>query len=241
MESAASITNRILLALPRVTLQHLLPYLELQQTRQGQIVDHVGGPVNHLYFVNRGMVSLVKTMLDGRTVEVASVGPEGMTDPNVLFGIDTALLEAVVQVPGSAIRVPRVILRQQMAWDETLSSLIEQYSRFVFHEVVQTAACNRLHTLQERCSRWLLTAHDSAIADSFPLTHEFFAMMLGVNRARVSLMAGQLREAGMIHYRRGRVTILDRAALEQMTCECHRVRMAELNRLFSERRPYVAN
>lgn len=225
------INNRMLLALPPATVRRLRPALEFLATTKGQTIDHVDGPIRYLYFLNRGLVSLVKTMQDGRTVEVGAVGIEGVTDANAVFGIDTAIIETVVQIPGAAFRVHRDFLRQMTETDAALREIMQKYARFAFWKLAQTAACNRLHSLEERCCRWLLTAHDNALADSFPLTHEFLAMMLGVQRSGVSITAAYLQKAGLIRYARGRVTILDRGGLEDASCECYGATCAELNKL----------
>jgi CRP-like cAMP-binding protein len=231
------IANRMLRALPDATVRRLRPALEPVRTVRGQIIDHVDGAVKHLYFVNKGIVSLIKTMKDGRTVEIGAVGIEGVTDPNALFGvIDTALLEAIVQVPGTAFRIGRDILRREMARDQALRELMGHYAHLFVDQIVQTAACNRLHSLEERCCRWLLTAHDSALSDTFPLTHEFLAMMLGVQRAGVSIAAKLLQRAGLIEYRRGEVTVSDRAGLEDAACECYGAIRTEFDKLYGARK-----
>jgi CRP-like cAMP-binding protein len=227
------INNRVLLSLPPRTLKRLLPALSLITTTRGQIIDHVDQPVEHLHFINRGLVSFVKTMHDGRSVEVRTVGIEGVTDPTAVFGLDVAVTESVVQIPGSALRIKRDVLSHEMEHDEALRDMMRHYAVFAIRQIVQTAACNRLHTLEERCCRWLLIAHDSALSDTFPLTHEFLAMMLGVQRAGVSIAANFLQKAGLIEYTRGRVTITNRAGLEDAACECYGTVRAELDRLFS--------
>ncbi|WP_454887559.1 Crp/Fnr family transcriptional regulator [Sphingomonas oryzagri] len=229
---AEPITNRLLLALPPATLDRLTPQMELIQTQSGAVIDHVNGVIQHLYFVNRGIVSMVKVMRDGRSVEVGAVGIEGITDSNALFGVDVAITETMVQVPGSALKVSRAFLSQELEQDRALRRMMERYWRFAFGQLAQTAACNRLHTLEERCCRWLLTSHDSALSDNYPLTHEFLATMLGTTRSSVSLTAKVLQRAGYIDYVRGIVTIIDRPGLEDTACECYVETAAEMNRLF---------
>jgi CRP-like cAMP-binding protein len=215
------IANRLLLALPRTTLARLRPALHVAVLPRGQPMDRANGPIEHLYFVNRGFVSVIKTMRDGRSVEVGGVGIEGMTDPNSLFGINSAVLDTIVQIPGNAFRIQRELLKREMEADPALRQVIQNYASFAFGQLAQSAACNRLHSLEERCCRWLLIGHDSALSESFPLTHEFLAMMLGVQRAGVSIAARSLKQAGLIGYRRGQVTILDRSGLEDAACECY--------------------
>lgn len=226
------ITNRILRSLPSATLKHILPALEPLNTVRWQVIDRVDRPIEYLYFINRGLVSFVKTMQDGRTVEVGAVGIEGVTDPNSLFTIDKAIVESIVQIPGTAFRIRRDVLRYAMAKDDALREMMQKCARFAISQLMQTAACNRLHSLEERCCRWLLIAHDSALSKTFPITHEFLAMMLGVQRAGVSIAANYLQKAGLIQYTRGRVTITNRSGLEDAACECHGAVRAELDKLF---------
>jgi CRP-like cAMP-binding protein len=166
------VNNRILLALPAATLKLLRPALELLDMAKGQMIDHVDGPIRYMYFINRGLVSLVKRMKDGRAVEVGVVGIEGVTDPNALFGMEIAIIEAVVQIPGTAFRIRREQLALVMAGDHTLHGIMQKYMRFAFGQLAQTAGCNRLHSLEERCCRWLLICQDNALSDSFPIAHE---------------------------------------------------------------------
>lgn len=147
------ITNRILLALPPATLRRIRPALEPLNTTVKQVIARVNGPVTHLYFVKRGIVSLVKTMQDGRTVEIGAVGVEGITDPNALFGvIDGAVMDSVVQIPGTAFSIRRDALRREIEQDDRLKSLMQGYTQFFVNQIVQTAACNRLHSLEERAA-----------------------------------------------------------------------------------------
>ncbi|HUB13678.1 MAG TPA: Crp/Fnr family transcriptional regulator [Acetobacteraceae bacterium] len=185
-----------------------------------------------MYFVDRGLISLVKTMEDGRSIEIGAIGIEGLTDPIALFGVDRVLLESVVQVPGTAFRASVEDISDAMRQDGAMADLMRRYLRFSFHQLAQTAACNRLHSLDERCCRWLLIAHDSARTDTFPLTHEFLAMMLGAQRAGVTIAANSLRRAGLIQYRHGLITITSRTGLEAVACECYRAIEHELKTVF---------
>jgi CRP-like cAMP-binding protein len=223
------IHNRLLRAMKPQTLERVVDLLTPVVLPTGQVIDRVDGPIKHLLFVDRGVVSMVKTMRDGRSVEVGGLGLEGVTSPHSLLGIDTGVVDAIVQVPGAGFRVRREALRKEVERDPDLRRLIEQYAHFVMGQLVQTAACNRLHTLEERCCRWLLAAHDSALEDRFQLTHEFLAVMLGVQRPSVSLAAMTLKRAGLIDYTRGFIDILDRRGLESMACECYAATRDELD------------
>jgi CRP-like cAMP-binding protein len=225
------IANRILLSLPPASLKRLRPALELRPLTKGEVIDRLDRPIKYLYFVNRGLISFVKTMQDGRTVEIGVAGIEGVNSPYAIFGINRAVLETLVQIPGMAFRISRDQLNDLMVEDAALRETLEKYVQFAVAALGQTAACNRLHHLEERCCRWLLIAHDSARADTFPLTHEFLAMMLGTQRAGVSLTAGSLYKAGLIQYRHGQVTIIDRSGLEKGACECYRTMGVEFAKL----------
>ena len=226
------LANRILLALPRAALQRIRHHLTPVVLERGQVIYHPDATIRKLYFVNRGLVSLVRTMRDGRTVEVGSIGIEGVTGFSALLGIESATFECIVQVPGIALCGSLDALRPEARRSQHLAHLAHRYYQLVIGQIAQTAACNRLHSLEQRCCRWLLIAHDSVRTDSFPLTHEFLAMMLGVQRAGVSIAAKALQQAGLIRYVRGHMTIVDRAGLEAATCECYDTIRHMTDRLF---------
>jgi CRP-like cAMP-binding protein len=224
--------NYLLQALPQAVFERVRGHLELVPLTRREVIYRADSPVDHLYFVDRGLISLVKTMRDGRTVEIGVIGIEGLSGSNALFGIDAAVLESIVQVPGSAWRIRQSILRREIGESIELRDLLMRYAYFAINQFAQTAACNRLHSLEARCCRWLLMAHDNAREDSFSLTHEFLAMMLGVQRSGVSLTASILQRAGLIRYARGRVTIADRAGLEATACECYATMREDMDRIF---------
>lgn len=206
--------------------------MESVELARGQVIHHVDEVVNHTYFVDRGLISLVKTMQDGKTVEVGAVGIEGFSGCFALVSCEPAIFEAIVQIPGAAVRIGCDVLREEMAKNEAFRALVQRYLHFCLGQLAQTAACNRLHSLEERCCRWLLIAHDNVLADSFPLTHEFLAIMLGVQRTGVSLAMNILQRAGLVRYSRGIVTITDRRALEATSCECYVAIHSQLDRLY---------
>jgi CRP-like cAMP-binding protein len=226
------IANRLLLALPPRTLNRIRGVLEPVSLARGQVIAHIGEPLKHVYFINKGMASVVKTMKDGRSVEIGTIGIEGMTNAITLIGFERIVLESIVQIPGSAFRMSRDAAIQAMQQDKAFHQIVHDHARFLLGQIAQTAACNRLHHLEERCCRWLLIAHDSALSDTFPLTHEFLAMMLGVQRAGVSIHLSLLKKAGLIEHRRGIITITDRAGLEDAACECYATMRDELGNLF---------
>ena len=223
--------NRLLLSLPKATLTRLLPALELRTTTRGVVIKRMDQPVEHYYFVNRGLISLLKTMHDGRSVEIEVVGIEGFTSPHTLFGLNRAATDAIVQIPGNAFCIRRDDLMHFMAEDARLYEALENYAHFAYSAVAQTAACNRLHLLEARCCRWLLVSHDSARSDNFQLTHEFLAMMLGVQRSGVSAAASALQKKGLIRYLHGQVSVTNRAGLEERACECYAAMQKEYENL----------
>ncbi len=232
-------SNLILRSLPPATLARLSLAFELRTIERGDVLARPDRPLEHFYFINCGMVSQVKTMRDGRSVEVAAIGIEGGVDLQGLSGSGVPLLELVVQIKGAAYRIAREALTRIAAEDGQLRRALDKYARFAVGQIAQTAACNGLHSVEQRCCRWLLTAHDNALTDTFPLTHDFLATMLGVQRAGVSIAAGALQRAGYINYRRGTVTISNRDGLENSACECYRSLQDELNGLSPSRRNFA--
>lgn len=228
------IANQILLTVSPPTLRSLSRILKPVELKRGQHVQYANEPVRQLYFVNRGMVSLVKTLADGRTVEVSATGPEGLSAVEVLFGTETsAILDGIVQVPGSAFVISRDALKKLSDKNAAVRALLQDYLHLSMEKLAQNAACNRLHSLEERCCRWLLIAHDSALESEFPLTHEFLAMMLGVQRPGVTLAMRILQKAGFVRYVRGKVLVTDRLGLEGASCECYAALKAQQTKMFA--------
>jgi CRP-like cAMP-binding protein len=223
------INNRLLLALPAATLDRILRLSEPVSLARRQRIDRADQPIKHIHFINRGLVCIVKTMEDGRTVEIGAIGIEGVTNLLPFVGVDRTILETVVQIPGTALRIGRDALMHEMDNDDTIRHVMQNYVRFGLSELSRHIACNRMHHIEQRCCRWLLIAHDHALSDDFPLTHEFLAMMLGYQRAGVSIAMSSLVKAGLIKHKRGTVTIANRPGLEAAACECYREMQAELD------------
>jgi len=228
----SEVKNLILRSFMAAELGHLSQKFEVVELPNAKLIYPAHSMVRHIYFPEKGLISLIKTMKDGRTTEIGVVGIDGFTGLNSLLGIPNTDFETVVQIPGSAYRISASILNSAMEKQQSLRAPLMRYAHYTLSAIAQTAACHRLHSLQERCCRWLLVAHDSAQSDAFPLTHEFLAVLLGVGRSYVSTTANQLRQAGLIRYSRGWVTITDRAGLEGSACECYGAVRAEFNRLF---------
>jgi CRP-like cAMP-binding protein len=191
-------------------------------------------PIETSYFLTRGLVSLVKRMRDGRTVEIGAIGTEGVTGPDTLFGVHDALFECIVRVPGTALSIRSKLLRQEVGRSEATRMLMARFVQAIIGQIAQTAACNRLHAMEQRCCRWLLTAHDSACSNTFSVTHEFLATLLGVQRAGVTLRLNALQDRALIRCGRGRVTIVNRSGLESEACECYGTIRTQQRRIFLE-------
>lgn len=227
-----TIKNRFLGALQPESLARLRPHLELVELLRRQVIYSPGEEANAVYFIDRGYVSLVKSMRDGRLVEVGGVGVEGAVCLSGLLGLRQTVLEALVQIPGCAWRIKSAALREEAARDPALIDLIRRYAAISLGQLAQNSACNRLHSLDQRCCRWLLTAQESSGGDTFQLTHEVLALMLGVQRPGVSITARALQDAGLIQYQNGRVTVTDRSGLEAGACECYATMNAQFADLF---------
>ncbi len=214
--------NHLLLALPAALREQVMHQCSPVDLPSGHVIYLADTPVQHVYFVDSGLVSLIKTMADGRRAEIGAVGAEGLVGLFAAHGLGRAIVEYVVQVPVTAWRIGVTALRSEMAGHQPLRAVVERYLVLFVDQIVQSSACNRLHSLRERCCRWLLVAHDNAFADHFTFTHEFLASLLGVQRPSLSMIANGLQKRGLISYRHGRITILNRPALEQASCECYR-------------------
>jgi CRP-like cAMP-binding protein len=225
--------NLLLAALPRAEFDRLSDLLEVVSLDLGEILYNPEESMDYVYFPTEGIVSLLAVLEDGETVETGVVGREGMVGFPVMFGTYKTTNQALVQGSGSALRMRATSLHALVKNGGPLHDLILRYVYTIFAQISQTAACNRIHTLNERLARWLLLTHDRINRKEFSLTHEFLARMLGTRRAGVSVAASALRDAGLIDYSRGQVEVLDRKGLEEVSCECYAVVRAEFDRMFS--------
>ncbi|MEH2243819.1 Crp/Fnr family transcriptional regulator [Nostoc sp.] len=233
-------SNKLLAALPASDYQRLVPHLKLIALEIPQVLYEAGEPITHVYFPEKGMVSIVTTMEDGSTAEVGIVSSEGMVGIPVILGNRITTTTSFVQIPGIAMQMNADILKAEFKRGEALQTILLCYVQAVYSELVQTAACNRLHTLDERLARWLLTVSDRMESEDFPLTQEFIAQMLGVRRSGVTVAASTLSRAGMINYHRGNINILNREDLEATSCECYQVIQNELARLLGKKSSNLA-
>jgi CRP-like cAMP-binding protein len=186
-----------------------------------------GGPIRHIYFPDDGLISLLVVMDDEMVREIGVIGNEGMLGIAVALGMKTATTRALVQLPGTAMRMKAGALRDELGRGGALPDVLRRYAHALFTQVAQSAACVSSHAVDERLSRWMLMTHDHAPGDEFEMKHEFMAMMLGVTRSVVTRAAGRLQQGKMIRYTRGRVTVLDRRGLEATACECYGVVKAD--------------
>ena len=225
------VRNGLLAALPPEDLARLRPRLEAIELPFGRTLYPADGIVEAVLFIETGMVCLLATLEDGEQVEVGVAGRDGLIGLPLVFGDDRSLVEARVQMEGTALRMDAAALRDAMGASPALRGLLLRYTLAFQAQVTMTAACNARHAIEHRLARWLLIAHDRAGADEFPMTHEFVSMMLGVRRPGVSLAAGVLQKAGLIRYARGRMLVADRPGLEAASCECYHTVRHEFARL----------
>jgi CRP-like cAMP-binding protein len=227
--------NRLLgLLLPR-DYARLRPHLHQIPLEYRQSLYRANKPIECVYFIETGVGSLVNTMTNGEAAEVGTIGNEGVVGLPLLFGDDRAPTSVYVQVPGVGLRMKARLFDKELARSASMRSVMLRYAHAFFNQVAQSAACNHFHSLQQRCCRWLLMTHDRMQSDEFLLTQEFLAMMLGVQRTGVTAAAGALQRAGLIRYRRGKVTMIDRRGLLRRSCECYGVSKKEFDRLLGGR------
>ncbi|WP_185961509.1 Crp/Fnr family transcriptional regulator [Telmatospirillum sp. J64-1] len=187
----------------------------------------------HVWFIERGCASVINILPDGGAVEVGTIGNEGLVGTPILLETDRMICRCEMQIPGDGWQMPAQMLTAALRQSETLRVKLLRFAQVHFNQVAQTAACNRLHSLEERCARWLLMSRDRA-GDTFALTHEYLAVMLGVRRAGVTVTLNILQKAGLIRHTRGYITITDPAGLEEVSCDCYRIIRDDLKRLLPQ-------
>jgi CRP-like cAMP-binding protein len=223
--------NRLLAAIPPEEFERIAPHLERVPLVLGETLFEAGDLIEFTYFPTHGIISIIASTKKDIFVEIGIVGKEGATDISVVLGDDISTRRGVVQHAGSALKLSATALREELRRDGGLRSVLLQYSRFALAQATQTAVCNRLHTSEQRCARWLLGMHDRVEGNTFPMTHEFLAYMLGMRPPGVTVVAQSFQQAGLIRYTHGRLTILDADGLEARACECYRELNNELARL----------
>ena len=231
----AEYRNQVLQTIPREELDQLLPQLEHIRLERRMVAYDPLKPIEYVYFVESGVISIVSIMLDRTAIETATIGCEGIIGLPVYFGVNAVPEQAFVQVPGEGYRM-RADAFCELARDlPELRSYLDRFSVCLFTLAAQCSGCNRVHTMEQRCARWLLMVHDRMRGDEFVLTQDFLSQMLGVRRATVSETASELQRAGFISYSRGRIVIVDRAGLERTTCECYGIIQSTFARVLEGR------
>ena len=209
--------------MPRQAYQRLLTGLETVTLEYGQILYEPDGPIHYVYFPLTSLISLLTAVDKSRTLEVGMVGNEGMVGMPMALGIGVSAVRALVQGSGIAMRMTTARFRAEYKRNVSLQHALFRYTHLLMAQVSQTAACNRFHDAESRLARWLLMTSDRMHADTFHLTHEFLAHMLGVRRVGVTKSASELQRRKLIDYRRGNIRILDRKRLEAAACVCYRI------------------
>ena len=217
--------NRLLAALPKDDFDRLEPHLRQGPVRRKMVLQKTGEPIEHVYFPNGGAFSLLSTLSTGETVQAATVGDEGVLGTEAFFGDHpVSIADSVIQVPDTSVTMlPATVFRDELDHRGPLFTVITAYLQYFVAQLVHGNTCNVTHKVQQRCARWLLTTAHRVHQDTFQLSHEFLATMLGVQRPTVTEVAGALQAARLIRYRHGHIEIVDRKGLERASCECYGV------------------
>ena len=222
-QSHSDFRNVILSCLSSEHLEGIRPHLRPIELAIRQVIYEPNQPIEHVYFVETGMISVVSVMADGRSIEVGTIGSEGVAGGVLLLGSKAVPYQYFVQMAGSGFRVDAAAFEDIAKRNEDFRDLLLRYHSAFHTQTMQTAACNGLHSISQRCCRWLLMSQDRINGDTVPLTQEFLGTMLGVRRASVSDVLRPIQERGWIRSNRGEITILDRKGLESGSCECYSV------------------
>jgi CRP-like cAMP-binding protein len=226
--------NHLLAALPAGEFERLADHLQLVPMPLGEILYEPGGQLQYAYFPTTAIVSLHYVTESGASAEIAGVGNEGVVGISLFMGGQTTPSSAVVQTAGHAYRLARHLLKQEFDRAGPVLQLLLRYTQALITQMTQTAVCNRHHSVEQQLCRWLLMTLDRVPSGQLVMTQELVARMLGVRREGITEAAGKLQHAGLIRYRRGHITVLERSGLEARTCECYAVVKAELGRLLSD-------
>jgi CRP-like cAMP-binding protein len=232
---ASAHRNRLLDTITRMGYANFDGRLERVDVGVPDMLARQGETFTHAWFPESCVISLVNEMADGSTVEVGTIGNEGFAGLPAYLEADNSESDTFCQIPGTALRLPMRDLIDAAAASGPLRRLLGRYTQSYLTQVSQSAACNRVHDIEQRCARWLLMTHDRVDgASEFTLKQEFLAFMLGVRRAGVTEAAGQLQARGLIRYRRGTISVMDRAGLERATCECYGIVRRQFDRLLPD-------
>jgi CRP-like cAMP-binding protein len=235
---ATSITthnqNYLLAAIPELEFSRLLPSLELIKLRLGDVLHESSGKLTHAYFPTTAIISLHYLLENGGSSEIAGIGNEGVLGVNLLMGGDTTPSRAVIQTAGFAYRIKAEVLIEEFQLAGAVMKLMLRYTQALITQMSQTSVCNRHHSVEQQLCRWLLLTLDRSTGNELTMTQELIAGMLGVRREGVTEAAGRLQSQGMISYRRGHITVINRLGLEKQVCECYAVVRKEVHRLLSD-------
>ena len=223
--------NQLLAAMPEAEWKRWLPEIEAIDLPLGKVLYEPGSTLTHVYFPTTAIASLHYVMVSGASAEVAGVGNEGVVGMHLYLSGDTTTSSAVVQTAGYAYRIERHILMQEFSRAGKVQHVLLRYTQALITQIAQSVVCNRHHTVEQQFSRWLLTTLDRIPSGELVMTQELVASMLGVRRESITQVAGKFQQAGYIRYRRGHISVLDRAGLESCACECYGVVKQELQRL----------
>jgi CRP-like cAMP-binding protein len=229
-------SNRLLAALPRSTLERLLPFLHLRSFVVRQVLEKRGSVPEGVIFPIAGVASLINVSDTGTSVEVATIGAEGMVGLPLFLGGQSSSVEVFVQVAGRGLFMPAAQFQRQVQVEASLTRMLLLYTQALMTQISQCVVCASTHKITARCARWILQTDDRVVESEFLLTHEFLGLMLGVRRATVSEAAQELQSRGLIVYRRGLITVVDRSGLEKAACECYRLINREYARLLKPKR-----
>jgi len=223
--------NHLLAALPHTQWQRWLPHLEYVDLPLGQVLYETGSPLSHVYFPTTAIVSLVYVMQNGESAEIAVVGNEGVVGVSVFMGGESSPSRALVQSAGGGFRLTAQLMKEEFSRGGPVLQLLLRYTQALMTQMVQTAACNRHHSLDQQLCRWLLLSLDRLEGTEMIMTQQLIANMMGVPLEGATAGALKLHDAGLIDYAGGRIRVLDRQGLEQRTCECYAVVKKEYDRL----------
>ena len=215
--------NRLLLALPSRNLKQLMPQLEQIRCRRGQVLIQADRSLDDVFFPDSGVISAVAVYSDGSVIEMATIGREGCTGVQAIFGAKSSSVQLLVQIPGSAAKMSRAAFTRAMRSMPSFRSLMYAYIHAFLEQVMVSVACNAAHSLKERLARWLLMMRDRSDDDALPITQDMLAEMLGVQRPSITHAARELEHAGLIERGRRQVTILNRQDLKRASCECYQL------------------
>jgi CRP-like cAMP-binding protein len=229
--------NHLLDALPKSDYERLAPHLELIPLPLGDVLYESGGRLGYVYFPTTCIISMLYVMEDGASAEIAIVGNEGVLGVSLFMGGETTPSRAVVQCAGYGFRLKAQLLKNEFARFGPMMHLMLRYTQALITQMSQTAVCNRHHSVDQQLCRWLLLSLDRLASNEISMTQELIANMLGVRREGVTEAAGRLQKAGLINYRRGRITVINRPGVEARSCECYKVVKTEFDRLL----PYVVH